>query len=51
MCDAGIGAVQMASEEDQCLGVFDVVEFLEVAVPAGAPTEAVPATETARNGR
>ena len=46
MFDAGIGSVQMATEDDQRLGVFDVVEFLDVAV-SGAPTEAIPATDTA----
>mgnify|MGYP004184333579 CR=1 FL=1 len=34
MFESGVGAVQMDSGEENRLGVFDVVEFLDVAVPA-----------------
>ena len=36
MFEAGVGTVQMGTDDADRLGVFDIVEFLEVAVPAGA---------------
>jgi len=36
MFESGVGTVQMGAEESDRLGVFDIVEFLDVAVPVSA---------------
>ena len=43
MFESGVGTVQMGAEESDRLGVFDIVEFLDVAVPVSAvPPETAP---------
>ena len=42
MFEAGVGTVQMGTDESQRLGVFDVVELLDVALPDPAPAAGSP---------
>ena len=42
MFESGVGTVQMGTDESQRLGVFDVVELLDVALPDPAPAAGSP---------